>query len=480
MLHALENLPDSIIGRTDPLDLGGKLSYSVMRAIHEASPDGILVVDDAGTVVSLNRKFLEIWKVEDLYNSANSQPTNVFANSFIRNAIFEQLRDPEAALDRLHELYADREAVDLRELALKDGRTLERYTTVIRAEDRSYLGRVWYFRDITGRRQLEIKLRSSEQQFRAAAKAALNAMIALDRNGVVQYWNPAAQKILGYSPLQILGKKLHETIAPQAYRDAAADGFKRFAQTGKGFAVGKTREVYARRRDGLEIPIELSVAPMERNGEWWAVGILRDISARKAAEERLEWLAHNDPLTGLPNRAAFDGQVRDAIAQSARGAGALAMMYLDIDHFKQVNDTLGHAMGDLLLEQVATRLRRTLRGIDKVARLGGDEFAVLATQINAGGAAALAGKIIAELRCPFLLRDKRVSVTASIGIALHDRCEESPDTLMARADAALYRAKAEGRNSFRFFTDNMRRFGQASPLPTVGDQSSEIEAFPLR
>ncbi len=426
-----------------------------MRALHEASPDGILVVNDAGIVVSLNRRFLEIWKLENLYVIADGQPENMFSNEAVLKATIGQLSNPEAILDRVYELYADRDAEDHCELSLKDGRTLERYSTVIRAEDGSYLGRVWFFRDITTRRQLEIKLRSSEQRFRAAAKAALNGMIALDPNGVVQYWNPAAQRILGYSPLQILGKNLHDTIAPQRYRAAAAAGVEHFAVTGKGFAVGKTREFYARRRDGVEIPVELSVAPMEVNGKWWAIGILRDISARKISEERLAWLAHNDALTGLPNRAAFEEQIREAIGQSARGAGALAMMYLDLDHFKDINDNLGHATGDWLLQEAAKRLRATLRSIDKVARLGGDEFAVLATQIDAGGAAALAGKIIASLSSPFVLGGNPLRITASIGIALHQGQQESPDALMGRADLALYRAKAEGRNSFRFFRDNM-------------------------
>ena len=442
-------------GTIDPGD-DEKFNYSVLRAIYEASPNGVLVVDDAGKVVSLNRKFLEVWKLEEFSKVADDQMANMFANDVILKAIFDQIKDPEAILNRVYELYADREADDLCELSLKDGRTLERYSTVIRGNDQRYLGRVWFFRDITQRRRLEVKLRSSEQQFRAAAKAALNGMIALDASGVVQYWNPAAQRILGYSPLQILGRRLHDAIAPERYRAAASDGLKHFAHTGKGFAVSKTLEFYACRRDGVEIPIELSIAPMEVNGEWWAIGIVRDISARKIAEERLAWLAHNDALTGLPNRAAFEEQVREAIAQSARGAGALAMMYLDIDHFKHINDTLGHTTGDRLLQEAANRLRVSLRSIDKVARLGGDEFAVLATQIDSRGAAALAAKILGKLSSPLNLSGDPLHITGSIGIALHDGQHETPDALMGRADLALYLAKAEGRNTFRFFRDTMR------------------------
>ncbi len=432
-----------------------KFSFSVMRALHEASPDGILVVNGEGRVVSLNRRFLEVWKLEDVHQTAVGRPTEDIEDGPVLMSVLELVSDPAGFLHRVQELYADHDADDHCELALKDGRTLERYSTVIRAEDGSYLGRVWFFRDITAHRQLRMKLRNSEQQFRAAARAAQDAMIALDSRGTVQYWNPAAQRILGYSPLEILGKNLHETIAPQAYRESAAAGLAHFRTTGKGLALGEAREFSARRRDGIEIPIELSVAPMNINGEWWAIGILRDVSVRKQAEERVAWLARNDALTGLPNRRVFADQVREAMSQSARGAGALAMMYLDLDHFKDINDTLGHGVGDLLLQEVAKRLRRALRSIDKVARLGGDEFAILATQTDAAGAAALAGKIIGAMSFPFVLGERRVRITTSVGIALHDQQEQNPDTLMGGADLALYRAKAEGRNTFRFFTENM-------------------------
>jgi diguanylate cyclase (GGDEF)-like protein/PAS domain S-box-containing protein len=426
-----------------------------MHALNEASPDGILVVNDEGLIVSLNRRFLEIWKLEERYTVAAEECTQISADAPILQAVVDQVSDPEGFLNRVLKLYADHECDDYCELSLKDGRTLERYSRVIRAEDRSYLGRVWFFRDITSRRQLERKLRNSEQRFRAAAHAAQDAMIALDPQGNIQYWNPAAQRILGYSPLQVLGKKLHETIAPQRYWGCAATGLQRFSASGKGTAVSEIRELSARRRDGVEIPIEVSVAPMDINGEWWAIGILRDISLRKRAEERVAWLAHNDALTELPNRNVFAGQTTEAIAQSARGAGPLAMMYLDLDHFKDINDTLGHAMGDVLLREVARRLRLALRSIDKVARLGGDEFAILATQTGESGAAVLAGKIIEAMSVPFLVAESRVRITISIGIALHDKQVENPDTLMGKADLALYRAKAEGRNTFRFFTDSM-------------------------
>ena len=455
MLPTTPKSPHEFIQRPSALDETEKFNFSVMRALHEASPDGILVVNEQQRVVSLNRKFLEMWKLEEVLAAPAQQPVHSLADEPILKAVVEQQSDPEGFLKRVQELYHDHEADDHCELTLKDGRTLERYSRVIHAEDGTYLGRVWFFRDITPRRQLEVELRNSQQRIRAAAEAAQDGMITVNSRGVVQYWNPAAQRILGYAPADALGKNLHELLAPSRYRESAAAGFSQFAATGKGAALNSTCEFSALRRDGLEIPIELSVAPMNINGEWWAFGVLRDISLRKQAEERVAWLARHDALTGLPNRTVFAEQVREAVAQAGRGAGPLAILYLDLDHFKDINDTLGHPVGDLLLQEVAGRLRRALRSVDKVARLGGDEFAILATQTDSGGAAALANKIIAAASFPFLLGDNKVRAAISVGIAQLDQQEETPESLMGKADLALYRAKAEGRNTFRFFTDSM-------------------------
>ena len=450
-----EEVPSQFIQQRSVIADRGEFNSSVMRALHAASPDGILVVNDEGLVVSLNRKFLELWKLEEVFRQVEGAEEAVRDEPLL-NAVVDRVVNAEEFLRRVRHLYAHPELDDQCELALKDGTTLERYSTVICAENGSYLGRVWFFRDITRRRRLEAELRNSEQRFRVAAEAAQDAFIVVDSHGGVRYWNPAAERILGYSAQEILGQPVHEMIAPESYREQASDGLKKFGATGKGLALGIMREYLVERKDGRKIPVELSVSPMNYNGEWWALGIMRDISKRKKAEERVAWLARNDALTGLPNRTVFMDAVRDAIAHSARGAGSLAVFYVDLDHFKDINDTLGHPAGDLLLQEVASRLRRALRSIDKVARLGGDEFAILAAQTDAEGAAALASKILAGMNCPFFLGDNRIRTGMSIGIAVHDKEVIDPETLLGRADMALYRSKAEGRNTFRFFTDTMQ------------------------
>ncbi len=187
-------------------------------------------------------------------------------------------------------------------------------------------------------------------------------------------------------------------------------------------------------------------------------GIIIDITERKIAEEKIALLARTDSLTGLANRATFMERLRQTFAATARGAKAFAVLYLDLDYFKPVNDTLGHGAGDRLLQQVADRLTKCTRDTDLVARLGGDEFAVL--QANAAepeSAGELAARIERSLALPYLLDGTDVRISASIGICPHTASSSGPDEMLARADLALYRAKEQGRSQYRFYSEDLDR-----------------------
>jgi PAS domain S-box-containing protein len=161
-------------------------------------------------------------------------------------------------------------------------------------------------------------LKASEQKFRTVAEAALDGMVVVDSVGVIQHWNPAAERILGYSSQEAVGYSIHKLMAPARYQAGAAIGVNRFRRAGGGPFIGITRECAALRKDGVEIPIELSVASMHIEGGWSAIGIVRDISTRKETERRIVWLAGHDPLTGLPNRGAFVSEIEQAIARYRR------------------------------------------------------------------------------------------------------------------------------------------------------------------
>ena len=299
-------------------------------------------------------------------------------------------------------------------------------------------------------------LRASEEKFRTVAEAAQDGMVVVNSDGIIQYWNPAAERILGFSSREAVGQSIHAGLAPERYQLHTATGLQRFRYVGGGPVVSTTRECAAIRKDGVEIPIELSIAPMQIEGQWSAIGIVRDISARKEAEQRIVWLARHDALTGLPNRSVFVDEIEQALARYRRSGERFAVFYLDIDRFKEVNDTLGHLAGDLVLKQVAGRLRSTIRDIDTVARFGGDEFAILATDLaHPADAGILAGKLVEAMAKPFTVEGTHIHSGTSIGIATCDHDHADAETLLAHADAALYRAKSEERGTFRFFTHRL-------------------------
>ncbi len=186
------------------------------------------------------------------------------------------------------------------------------------------------------------------------------------------------------------------------------------------------------------------------------VGTMQDISERRKAEEKIAQMAHFDHLTGLSNRRAFVEAIKREISRAGRDGKNFAVLYLDLDHFKDINDTLGHPIGDLLLQSVAERLQAATRAADTVARFGGDEFALIDTDINEpADAAILADKVLTAISAPFLIGSDEIRTGTSIGIAVYG--SESPDAemLLSHADVALYRAKAEGRGIYRFFTEAM-------------------------
>ena len=303
--------------------------------------------------------------------------------------------------------------------------------------------------------------RLSEVRTRAIVDNALDAIITFDESGVIETFNPAAEQLFEVKTDDIIGKAIGTLLAwPDAAwkpEDRAPGGlWKRLASDGDVHECGGIRP------GGASVPLEMSVGEMAFDGNRLFIAMLRDISLRKQAEERVRFMAHHDGLTGLPNRALFQERINRVIVQTRRTDQRFAVMLLDLDRFKDVNDTLGHHVGDLLLTHAAQRIATTVRESDTVARFGGDEFAVLLTNIaEAGGAGTVAVSIVDAVAKPFDLDGNEVNTSASIGISIFPDDSDDIETLIKNADLALYRAKAKGRNTYQLYEPEMDVLVQA-------------------
>jgi len=311
--------------------------------------------------------------------------------------------------------------------------------------------------DITVQRRALEELEASETRFRAVIETASDAFVGMDERGMIVDWNRKAEELFGWSRAEAIGQPLAETIIPEQYRPSHKRGLEQFLRTGYGPVLGRTVELSALRRDGVEFPIELSIWVTPIQGAVRVNAFVRDITERKALEV-VTHQAFHDALTDLPNRVLFTDRVEQALGRrTAAAADSVAVLILDLDDFKNVNDNLGHVAGDKLLIEVAARLRSGLRPGDTIARLSGDEFAILLEKLhNVGDAKAVARRIREALERPVEIEGMEIFVRASIGIAIADNATTSSEGLTSDADVALYAAKSRGKGGFEVFKSKMR------------------------
>ena len=304
-------------------------------------------------------------------------------------------------------------------------------------------------RDITARKQADAKLRLAAEVFEQGREG----IMITDTQGNIVLVNHAFSAISGYSEAEALGGSTR--MLSSGRHDKAFYRAMWEAINTQGHWQG---EVWNRRKDGGIYPEWLAISRVldESGKPSHYIGIFNDISRHKADEERIQRLAHFDVLTGLPNRALLNDQSRHAISMSQRSGEPLAVLFADLDHFKNINDTLGHRVGDELLIEVAKRMKSMVRDEDTVSRQGGDEFILVLPGADADGAAHVAGKLLESVAQPYQIDQHELIVTASIGIAIYPGDGEDFDALSQCADVAMYRAKQEGRNNFRFFTPEMQ------------------------
>jgi len=292
----------------------------------------------------------------------------------------------------------------------------------------------------------------------AFLESSIDALVQMDFDGHITGWNRQATKIFGWSADEILDRKIEETIIPERYRTAHVAGMKRYLETGKTTVIDSLIEIHALHRDGREFPVELSVSVIDSPDLQEFNAYIRDISERKRAENVIWKQANFDSLTGLPNRNQFLQKLEHEIRSCNRSKQSLALLYLDLDRFKDINDTLGHDMGDLLLVEIARRLKSTVREIDTVSRLSGDEFTIILGDIsNQLAVQPICQSLLDELARPIQLVNEKIFLTASIGVSFYPQDSTEIKTLQRFADQAMYAAKSEGSNRYHFFTPDLQR-----------------------
>ncbi len=311
-------------------------------------------------------------------------------------------------------------------------------------------------KELEERKKTEESLWESNEKYRTILENIEDGYYEVDLKGVLTFVNFSMCRILGYPMNELVGISYRKIMDEKNSRDV----YRAFNRVFTEKSPRKSFDWELIRKDGQRITVETSVSLItDRNGNPTGFrGILRDISERKKFEKSLQYMAHHDALTGLPNRILFTDRLLQSIAHAARNFSLLAVLFLDLDNFKEINDNLGHDIGDLLLKEVATRLEDTIREIDTVARFGGDEFVFILPDIKSVEYANnVIKRIHAAFSKPFIIKEHHITITPSMGAAFYPIDSDNIETLLKKADTAQYRVKEEGKNNFKFYSATMQK-----------------------
>jgi diguanylate cyclase (GGDEF)-like protein/PAS domain S-box-containing protein len=426
-----------------------KTTESWYRGILHSAPDGVLVINEQGGIMLVNAELCRMFGYTE--HELLGESMDILVPADARGGHPEKRAG--FVVDKLH-TRAVHNLPGIR-ACRKDGSEFAVDTTLSALPDSDFSeGAICVvLRDVTERRQMEEALATREKEFRSLLENTPDTVARFDRHLSRQYVNPATIAFLGMEQSLLLGRKpseipggKHGADLELRLKEAFASGMAvQFEQTWPG-------------RDGKEICRLVHMTPeFDEAGEVDSVlAVGRDITELNAFRQRIHQMAFYDPLTALPNRALFNDRLRQMITDASWHGQSAGVMMIDMDRFKAVNDTMGHAVGDKLLREVAARLTGSVRVYDTVARLGGDEFAILLPEIRVGDdLGGIANKILARFDERFLLEDKEVFMSCSIGIALYPNDSTDDQDLLKFADSAMYFAKRSGRNNFRFYSKDL-------------------------
>lgn len=408
------------------------------RTIADNTADGVLI-NIGGKHVYANRRVRELLGYSDAELSEFSLRELIKPDEY--ECIIAHLRDDVGDAGDTHTYETS--------LVARDGATIAVEIAASKTVWQGQKGGMLFVRDISVRKAAE----ETMLKLSRAIDQTADAVFITNRDGIIEYVNPAFEKITGYRADEVVGRD------PGMLR-SGKQGPEFYAYVWREIQAGKTcSDVFInQRKDGTLYYQEQTITPVT-NGRGEITHFVttgRDISDRMLAQERLAFLAQHDALTRLPNRALFLDRLNQSLARARWHGRRIAVMFMDLDRFKTINDSLGHDVGDALLTQVGERLLACLRDGDTVARLGGDEFVILLNDVaSENDVASLAGKLLAIHERPFVIQGHELYMSGSIGISLYPGDGQDSGTLMKHADIAMYRAKETGKNNFKFFASDM-------------------------
>jgi diguanylate cyclase (GGDEF)-like protein/PAS domain S-box-containing protein len=417
-------------------------AVTLLHSTLDSTADGILVTDDRGHILTHNQRFVDMWRIpHDIIDTADEQ--------LVRATVIDQLSQPAEYANTIDTLYAQPDAESFELLEFKDGRRFERYSIGRTIEGIAKV-RVWSFRDVTARFAAETALRESEVRYRLLFEQNAAGVYVTSSAGEIVDCNSTFASLVGAKRNDLVGKPVADLYERPVERDEIAAMLQ-----DAGMLNGV--EIELRRLDGARVWVLQNLALVGQGENAFIHATVVDISDRKRAEEQIEFHAYHDVLTHLPNRRLFADRLALGINRARRSGRSLAVMFIDLDHFKTVNDTLGHTAGDELLLEMSQRLRDCIREDDTVARLGGDEFTIILAELrHPEDAAHVAQKILEAVQVPMTISGMPIELSASIGIALYPVDGFDVETLLRNADSAMYRAKESGRNNYQLCTEDMK------------------------
>jgi len=292
-------------------------------------------------------------------------------------------------------------------------------------------------------------IESQKRKLAAILNSSLDAMVQMNGEDLVTGWNKQAEAIFGWSEAETMDQPLHQLIVPQQYRDAHLNGLRHYLATGEGPVLSSMIEINALHKKGYEFPVELSISSIGNQQHPEFNAFIRDISKRKQDEYNVWNQANFDSVTELSNRNLFMNTLDKEIAKSKRHLTPFALLFIDLDYFKKINDSYGHDIGDKVLKEVAHRISDSVREVDTVSRLSGDEFTVILSNLDSGvDVERIAAKILNAISASISVDQLTLQISASLGITIAPRDSIEARELLKFADTAMYRAKEAGKNQF--------------------------------